>query len=298
MPVYITGHERCAESFSIKNTTLREGPSTARTITTLKEIPRDWWTKVDNPPPGYNYRTVTEIAGYPVATLLDGDTSVSSVTEELVVGAINLARKRGIHPRHDSFPVAQFERWPVRETVTGIARGAIVELIGAAILRLKMLELGKITGPTILVCCKVFARGNSDWHGLILGASALEPAPQGLGHTVTHMAHAFEALGILMPRTEDRDGKDRKDDIYKVGHHRSHAIGLEALPCPFQDVLDPEEIPSEAQASALVYDDPEPVVLAPGEGAWLPALRPEGGWQEGDGEIRPLGASVEAVAGT
>ena len=174
-----------------------------------------------------------------------------------------------------------------------------MELIGAAVLRVKMLELGKTTGPTILVRCKVFAEGTSDWHGLILGASALEPAPQGLGHRVTQRAHAFEALGILMPRAEDRDGKDRKDDIYKVGYRKSHAIGLEALPCPFQDVLDPEEIPPEAQASVLVYDDPEPVVLAPGEGAWLPALRPKGNWREVEGEIWPLlDASVEAVAGT
>ena len=59
---------------------------------------------MDNPPPGYNYRTVTEIAGYPVETLLDGGASISSVTEELVVGAINLARKRGIHPGDGIFP--------------------------------------------------------------------------------------------------------------------------------------------------------------------------------------------------
>jgi hypothetical protein len=94
-----------------------------RPISTLKEIPREWWTKVDNPPPGYNYRTVTEIAGYPVETLLDGGASVSSVTEELVVGAINLARKRGIHPRDENFPIAQFERWPVRETVKASLEG-------------------------------------------------------------------------------------------------------------------------------------------------------------------------------
>jgi hypothetical protein len=98
-PVFAQGHERCAEPFSIKPTTGKEGPSRARPESTLKEIPRDWWTKVDNPPPGYNYRTVTEIAGYPVETLLDGGATVSSVTEELVVGAINLAQKRGIHPR-------------------------------------------------------------------------------------------------------------------------------------------------------------------------------------------------------
>jgi len=103
-PVFVQGHERCAESFSIKSTTGKEGPSRARPISTLKEIPRDWWAKVDNPPPGYNYRTVTEIAGYPVETLLDGGASISSVTEELVVGAINLARKRGIHPGDGIFP--------------------------------------------------------------------------------------------------------------------------------------------------------------------------------------------------
>jgi hypothetical protein len=103
-PVFVQGHERCAESFSIKSTTGKEGPSRARPISTLKESPRDWWAKVDNPPPGYNYRTVTEIAGYPVETLLDGGASISSVTEELVVGAINLARKRGIHPGDGIFP--------------------------------------------------------------------------------------------------------------------------------------------------------------------------------------------------
>ena len=44
----------------------------------------------------YNYRTQTHLVGKPVETLLDGGAGVNGVAEEVVVGAINLARMRGI----------------------------------------------------------------------------------------------------------------------------------------------------------------------------------------------------------
>ena len=70
------------------------------------------------------------------------------------------------------------------------------------------------------------------------------------------------------------------------------------LPCPFQDDCDLDDALPDVQASVLVYDDPEPMVLAPGDGAWLPALRPEGRWDY-EGEVWPLkDAPVEVIAVT
>ena len=76
--------------------------------------------------------------------------------------------------------------------------------LGAAILRVEMTELGKRTGPMILVRAKIFAKGGCHWHGLFLGAPALECAPEGLGFRVTPTAHVFDGLGIQMERVEDR----------------------------------------------------------------------------------------------
>ena len=173
-------------------------------LTSLMELPVSWWKEVPNDYSGYNYRTRTHIVGVPVETLCDGGAGVNSVTEEVVVGAINHAHAQGIYSDNPRYPVVQLEYWPNEERVTGIASGHHVQILGAVVLRVQMTELGKKTGPLVWFRCKIFKAKQSDWHGLILGGRALDsPIIGGLGHRPTPKGHAFEALGILMERCED-----------------------------------------------------------------------------------------------
>ncbi|MEC8942206.1 MAG: hypothetical protein VYC95_05695, partial [Verrucomicrobiota bacterium] len=171
----------------------------------LEDLPASWWTQCPNDEGGYNYRTFSHIVSVPVETLLDGGAGVNSVTEEIVCGAINEAHQKEIWSDDPRYPVLQLEWWPRNEMVTGIVRGARVRVIGAAVLRVQMTELNKAAGPVLLFRCKIFERGSSDWHGLILGGRALDCVEMGgLGFHPTAGGHAFTALGILMQRIEVR----------------------------------------------------------------------------------------------
>ena len=140
---------------------------------------------------------------------------MDSVTEEIVVGAINEAHAKEIWSDDPRYPVVQLEWWPRKEAVTGIVRGARVRVVGAAILRVQTTEINKATGPMVLVRCKIFEAGASDWHGLIIGARALDCVEMGgLGFHPTVGGHAFTALGILMQRAEVRGGSQPQDEAY------------------------------------------------------------------------------------
>ena len=109
----------------------------------------------------------------------------------------------GIGPRDARYPVVQLEKWPIPECVTGISKGNDVPIIGAAVLRVQLPEVGKRAGPEIVVRAKIFKKGTSDWLGLILGARALDCVERGgLGFRPTAGAHLFERLGIAVDRTE------------------------------------------------------------------------------------------------
>ena len=182
-------------------------------LESLSQLPDSWWNLVPNDRGGYNYRTTTHIAAVPVEILCDGGAGANSVTEEIVIGAINHSHSKGIYSKDPRYPVVQLERWEHAERVTGIASGHHVQIIGAVVLRVQMTELGKQTGPIIWVRCKIFKAGQSDWHGLILGGRALDsPMAGGLGHRPTPKGHAFEALGILMSREEDIKANRYPDD--------------------------------------------------------------------------------------
>ncbi len=101
--------------------------------------------------------------------------------------------------------------------VSGIVRGARVQIVGAAVLRVRMTELNKETSPVVYFRCKIFEAGASDWHGLILGGRALDCVEEGgLGFMPTAGAHAFKALGILMARRENRAGQTEVDEAYRT----------------------------------------------------------------------------------
>ena len=65
-------------------------------VTSLDELPTEWWSVVDNASGGYQYKTLTEICGARVETMLDGCAGSNHVTEELVCGMLNKAKEMGL----------------------------------------------------------------------------------------------------------------------------------------------------------------------------------------------------------
>eukprot|EP00974_Lingulodinium_polyedra_P004361 408409-Lingulodinium_polyedra.AAC.1 len=72
---------------------------------------------------------------------------------------INHCHARGMTARSKEWPLVKLEYWDQEELMTGISGGHPVRVIGAAVLRVEMTELGKRTGPVILVRAKIFAKG-------------------------------------------------------------------------------------------------------------------------------------------
>ena len=176
-------------------------------VTSLDELPTEWWSVVDNASGGHQYKTLTEIYGARVETMLDGCAGSNHVTEELVCGVLNKAKEMGLKPDDPKFPVVQMERWVHAEAVHGIAASSPVPLKGAVVMRVTLLEgfTPEDCKPSheILVRAKISAKGRSDWHGLILGGHSLDCQSRGeLGFRPGPTAHMLDTLGIGMPRVE------------------------------------------------------------------------------------------------
>ena len=164
---------------------------------------------------GYQYVSQVRVLGVTMACLLDGCAGVNSVTEEIVIAALRAAHDQGIKPSDPTYPILQLERWPHPESVSGVAAGHPVRLLGAVVMRVELVQLGDKGPPkVILVRAKIFEAGSSDFHGLILGGRALDCAEKGgLGFRPLAHAHCLEAIGILMPRCEDCS-EERPDKAY------------------------------------------------------------------------------------
>ena len=159
---------------------------------------------------------------------------------------MNVAKALGIAANDPRYPVVQLERWTTPEFVTGISRGNDVPNIGAVVLRIMMPELGRESGPELLVRAKIFKHGTSDWTGIILGARALDcMARGGLGFRPTAGCHYFERLGIGVARAEVVGREDAYKDIaYRMGVYspgmdpRPYGAAREGI---LDEVLKPEE---------------------------------------------------------
>ena len=104
------------------------------------------------------------------------------LTEELVVRILNENNKTGIRlsdPRH---PIKKLEKWKHAEALSGVAGGAKVQLLGSVVMNVRMTELGKNTGPEVLIRFEICKSGTTDWVGFIIGARCIDcPARNGLG---------------------------------------------------------------------------------------------------------------------
>ena len=137
-----------------------------------------------------------------------------------------MAVKQGIDPSGPRFPVQQLERWPEPEVILGIAKHAEVQIVGSAVMRVEFPPVGQpdTPGPVVLLRAKIFALGTSAWHGIIIGAPALEStASGGLGYQPLEEAHLFETLGVACERTEQRDHHFPLPGVYPVHESNAHA---------------------------------------------------------------------------
>ena len=123
---------------------------------------------------------------------------MNSTTEELVLKILNECEAAGMKLSDPKHPVKLLERWEHKEGLRGVAGSKTVPLIGAVVVAVNMIELGKSDGPEIKVRFKICAAGSTDWVGWILGARAIDcPARGGLGFLPLENAHSWTALGVM-----------------------------------------------------------------------------------------------------
>ena len=145
----------------------------------LTDLPENWWRPVKNDPSGYQMITETYVLGQAVRTLLDTGASVNAVTEELLVGIINRAKKMGLKSTDPDYPIVQLERWQRKESVAGVARDSPVRLVGAVVLRVRFASEPSKKDLEVLMRFKIFSMGSCDWHGFILSGRTLDVQENG-----------------------------------------------------------------------------------------------------------------------
>ena len=74
---------------------------------------------------------------------MDTASGVNSTTEELVVGILIENREPGINLGLPQHPIAQLERWDHSEHLCGVVGNKPVQLIGAVVILVEFLEVGK-----------------------------------------------------------------------------------------------------------------------------------------------------------
>ena len=122
----------------------------------------------------------------------------------------------------------------------GIAAGKPLTLAGSAVLLVHFCDIdSRLPDVEVLVRCKIFPKGSTDWHGLIIGAEALDSKERGgLGHRVTERAHVLDGIGVRCLRTETLNS-GRVDQAYAV--HRVHPTHPVAFVSPSAVDSDEEE---------------------------------------------------------
>ncbi len=149
-----------------------------------------------------------------------------------MVALINHFLAAGKSPQAPDWPV-DLERWRGTESVTGVARGQDLEIVGAAILPIIFKGLDGRTA-TQHMRFKIFGKGCCGWMGLIMGGPSLEDAPLGLGLRTHSGGHHIAALGLTVRRCEEAEVSERLDMVYslspsQVARLRCQPLGLGTL---------------------------------------------------------------------
>ena len=148
--------------------------------------------------------------------MIDGGSGTNSTTEDLVLQILNENERAGIRLSDKRHPIKRLEKWRHAEALSGVAGGQKVPLLGSVVMQVRMTEVGKNTGPEVLIRFKICKAGCTDWVGFIIGARAIDcPERGGLGFIPLEHCHTFTALGIQMARTE-APGKPKADQCYAI----------------------------------------------------------------------------------
>ena len=220
--------------------------------------------------------------------MLDGGSSVSSITEDLLISIINEQRVMGVRLDDKRHPVRALEEWTKRERVSGVTNGQTISVRGAAVLRVRMLETGSDSkGPDVDIRFKIMSSEGtgsiSAWVGLILGAPFLDGTKrERFGFIPSEHAHVMTTLGISMARLDSPgSGQYRRDGVFGqlVDSHRVFAtrhsvVGSESEEDEQEHAYASGAVqdgPGLTAGAALVYDGDESIVLCQDDGALVPS---------------------------
>ena len=124
---------------------------------------------------GTQFFTRVKVGDSDVHCMLEGGSQVNTITENFLVDLLNSQRALGIKMGDTKHPILQLEKWPEDESVRGVAGGALVPLVGAVVLRMRLCKKGSPgEGPDVKVRFKITASGSTDWVGMIVGAKVID----------------------------------------------------------------------------------------------------------------------------
>jgi len=233
-------------------------------LVSVDNLPKNWWVDAPNARGGYQYHSEVQILDRMVPVTLDGCAGCNSIPEELVVGMIKCALNQGIQPDQDAFPIAQLEKWPMPEVVTGIAVRAP---IGGVVLRVRLKDISGKKHHDILVRAKICGQGLSDFGGLILGGRALDCAERGgLGHRTTDKAHVLDGVGIMLPRLE-------KPEPFSDKAYPLQSVTVAQIVSAFDGGPARKELKIPLKDETVLSYTGSGIEIEPGEGAWVPVKR-------------------------
>ena len=285
-------------------------------VTSLAQLHETAWEEVPKPAAGYNYRAEVRVGDSVLIALLDTGASTNAIPEELVVALINQAYDDGKDPTDADWPV-RLERWKGAESVTGVARGQDLTIVGAVVLPVLFTGLDN-RSKVQKMRFKIFGKGCSGWMGLIIGGPSLEPVPLGLGLRTSSHGHFLQSLGLTVRRVEEREVSQRVDCFLAVLAEGNSTEGLEAggyleadlwaddSDCGESDGVEYNEdftagwmggsirLPTPTEDKSPVLCMAEDVTLGPGEAAWIPAAVER--HLEGILQIMPNSCSVVCCA--
>ena len=112
-------------------------------MTHLSQLPDKVWTMAPNDRSGTQFYTRVAVSDLKFEVMLDGGSGVNSTTEELVVKILNHEKSKGINLGDRRHPIKQLETWPQRESLRGVVGGKSLNIIGGAVINLKMLKIGE-----------------------------------------------------------------------------------------------------------------------------------------------------------
>ena len=257
-------------------------PKELGVIHSLSELPARCWTEAQKDESGIQFFTGIKVGMSEHQLMLDGGSAVNSTTEELVLQILNENQKAGISLSDKRHPIKKFEKWKDREALRGVAGGANVPLLGAVVMEIRIIEVGKTDGPKVNVRFKICKAKSTDWVGWIVGARAIDcGANGGLGFIPLEHCHSFTTLGIFSERTERPGGRKPEQSCYPI--HSCNPIRLSSIDSDSDSDYDAAAIwgvgasrqarkdEKHVPGVPLLYEG-DPITLSKGDGAWVPVV--------------------------